>query len=107
MCSLEPEEFGEMVEKIRTVEKALGHPTKMIYACETATMIKLRKVIVMGRRVKAGHVLKKKDLAIKVADPPGGLDGNLLYSVIGQKVNVDMEKDEPLMQDYLGEKPEK
>lgn len=90
-----------MVKRVRAIEKALGCPTKMVCGSEFSTMYKLRKVVVTTKRVEAGHVLAKDDLAIKVADPPGGLDGSLIYSALGKRLKVSMNADEPLMPDSM------
>lgn len=50
--------------------------------------------------MKAGHVLQKCDLAIKVANPRG-MDAALIITVIGRKVNTDLEEDEPLLMENL------
>lgn len=102
--SLEPAEFGELVSKVRLIETAFGSPHKTIYPCENACIKKLKKVIVLKRRVKKDHILQKNDLAIKVADPPGGMDGILVNDLIGKKVNADLDKDQPLLQTYLMKK---
>lgn len=100
-CSLAPQEFEQLVKKVRLIEKAMGEPYKTIYPCETACLKKLRKVVVLKRDVKKGHVLQRDDVAVKVADPPGGIDGRYAHSVIGKKVNATLNKDEPLMLNVL------
>lgn len=82
------------------METALGEPVKKICQSERQCLLKLGKTIVLKRAVKAGYVLQKIDLDIKVAEPRG-IDGGLVDSVVGRKVNRDMNEDESLLLSHL------
>lgn len=99
-CSLEPDEFKDLVTRIRLTETALGEPVKKVCLSETPCLLKLGKTIVLKKVVKAGDILQKDDLSIKVSEPRG-IDGALADSIIGRKVKIDLDEDEPLLLTHL------
>jgi len=65
LCSADPSEFSEMVKAIREVEVALGDGVKRPMPSELKTLEVVRKEIVAGRNLEAGHRLEAGDLALK------------------------------------------
>ena len=65
-CSLDTEEFGEMVRAIREMEMALGTPLKKFQQCEEVCFKKLGKCLVSSKELKKGKVIGVEDLCIKV-----------------------------------------
>ena len=65
-CSLNPQEFQEMVKSIRSLEQSLGCPQKRFLECEKSCFLKLGKSVVAGRKLSKGEALKLEDLKIKV-----------------------------------------
>lgn len=63
--SLEPDEFGQMVDSIRTVEKAMGDGLKVPKPSETANRNIARKSLVAGNNIRKGDAFSEKNLAIK------------------------------------------
>jgi N,N'-diacetyllegionaminate synthase len=64
-ASLEPEQFAEMVRKIRLVESALGDGVKSPAACEIDTIRAARRSLVAAADLPAGHTIRAHDLVAK------------------------------------------
>ncbi|XP_018579241.1 sialic acid synthase isoform X2 [Anoplophora glabripennis] len=99
-CSLEPHEFKEMVEKIRTLEAAMGRPIKVMQNSELPCYEKLGKTLVYTRDLPKGHQLHANDLNIKVAEPKG-IDGAKFDDVIGKILITEVEKDDSVLTQHL------
>ena len=65
-CSLNPEEFSEMVKSIRTIESALGNPRKKFLESEKPCFSKLGKSVVAGQKLEKGTTIALEHLKIKV-----------------------------------------
>ncbi|XP_054268101.1 sialic acid synthase-like isoform X2 [Macrosteles quadrilineatus] len=101
-CSLEPDEFKQMVKDIRTVEQALGSPVKQFLSCERSCYQKLGKSIVAARDLTSGSVLTQESVKIKVSEP-SGLSCKHLSSLLGKTLNKDIKNDEPILLDSVSE----
>lgn len=99
-CSLQPEEFKAMVDRIRKLETALGFPEKKLYPSEVACYEKLGKSLVFAKSLPKGHKLCKDDIKVKVAVPKG-IEGALLESVISMKIKKDVDHDESIFYELL------
>ena len=94
-ASLEPNELKELCNQIRLIEKAMGSSKKIMQESELACHKKLGKSIVVRRDIKAGEILKKEDLTVKVSDPKG-INPNKLFDIIGKILVKDINYDETL-----------
>ena len=65
-CSLDIQEFAEMVRSIRIMESALGTSIKTFQKCEEDCFKKLGKCLVTLRTISKGSVIVADDLCIKV-----------------------------------------
>jgi sialic acid synthase SpsE len=65
-CSLDIEEFAEMVRSIRIMESAVGTSIKTFQKCEDDCFKKLGKCLVALKRISKGNVITVEDLCIKV-----------------------------------------
>ena len=65
-CSLNPEEFAEMVKSIRMIELSLGTPHKMFQSCEEECFKKLGKSLVASKNLEKGRKINAEDILIKV-----------------------------------------
>jgi len=97
--SLNPAEFTELVNGIRSIEKTLGDPVKRPTAAEIANTKGMRRSIVLVSDVTAGTVLKKEHLAFK--RPATGIAPKRLEEVIGKEVTSDLGADTILMEGHL------
>ncbi len=80
-ASLEPNEFMEMVNSIRIVEKALGSGIKKVSKVEADNSKVARKSIVAKRDIVAGEVFTLENIDIK--RPGTGLSPMRIYELIG------------------------
>ena len=64
-ASLEPAELRDMVQAVRTVEKALGSGEKIVTDAERPNMAVARKSVVAARHIKAGEVFNAANLTTK------------------------------------------
>src|SRR5206468_2403167 len=81
-CSLEPAEFKELIEGIRSVEKSLGTGIKTPSESEQKNTYGMRRSLVAKNDIKAGAIVKLEDIAFK--RPMNGLSPNFLEKVIGK-----------------------
>src|SRR5262245_55011482 len=70
-CSLEPQEFGEMVQGVRAIEQALGDGVKRVPPSVTAAKTKLSRSVVSRCEIRRGTRLTEEMLCLKCAG--GGL----------------------------------
>jgi len=64
-ASLEPADFGLMVDMVRETERAMQLRDKQVCPSEMASAKKLRKSIVYLRDLPAGHILTESDITVK------------------------------------------
>jgi N,N'-diacetyllegionaminate synthase len=81
-ASLEPSEFREMVDGIRTIEKAMGSGRKTPAPSEANTRAVARRSLVAARDIEPGDILSLEDLAI--LRPGTGLPPAMLPYVAGR-----------------------
>ncbi|MDO8594529.1 MAG: N-acetylneuraminate synthase [bacterium] len=87
-ASLEPDELGAFVRRIRNVEKALGTGEKIPFESEREIAKVARKSIVTLKAVKKGELFTEENLGIK--RPGAGLAPKQYGAVIGAKVTEDI-----------------
>lgn len=80
-ASLEPGVFREMVDAIRTVERAMGDGRKAPAASEIETAAAARRSLVAARDIAPGETLREEDVAI--LRPGTGLPPSMLRYVLG------------------------
>jgi N,N'-diacetyllegionaminate synthase len=98
-CSLEPSEFKELIEGIRSVEKSLGTGIKTPGESEQKNTYGMRRSLVAKSDMKAGIVIKLEDIAFK--RPMNGLSPNYLEKIIGKKLKKDLSKDSPFTKEDI------
>lgn len=91
-CSLEPEEFRELIAGVRAVEKCLGTGVKIPSQSEVNNTYGMRRSLVARNDIKAGTVLTEEHFGFK--RPANGLSPNYLETLIGKKAAKDMLQDE-------------
>ena len=90
-ASLEPDEFNNMVKKIRRVENALGDGIKRCMPSEKNVRDIARKSVVAGRDILKDKKITEDDLAIK--RPGTGIKPKYLNKIIGMTATEDITED--------------
>lgn len=91
-ASLEPDEFKELVQRIREYEIARGVPVKRISRGEAANHLTLRKSIVAALDIPKGTKIVRGMLTAK--SPGTGLSPQRLYDLVGKRASRHFRKDE-------------
>lgn len=82
--ALTPDQFEDLVDKIRKTEKALGNGVKIPNSSEKQGRILGNRSIHVNKTLMVGHILQKNDLIVK--RPALGIVPDRLEEVIGKKV---------------------
>lgn len=96
--SMEPQEFKEMVDSIRNVEKALGKVCYKLSDKMKANREFSRSLFVV-RDIKKGDIIT--DDNIRSIRPGFGLHPKYLKDIIGKKVKKDLKRGTPLELDFI------
>ena len=91
--SMEPDEFKEMVDRIRDLEKALGQVTYELTEKQRNSREHSRSLFVV-KDVKKGEVFTEKN--VRSIRPGFGLETKYIGDVLGKKARYDVEKGMPL-----------
>lgn len=90
--SLEPNDFKEMVIKIRNIEKSLGKKIKKATRSEIKNKIYVRKSIIAKKEIKIGEKFTKENL--DTLRPGSGISPMKWYKIIGKKSNKNYKKNQ-------------
>lgn len=101
IASTEPEEFKEMVAKLRQIPIIMGSGIKKPLPAELQYLRVARKSLTALRDIKAGEELTKENLAIK--RPGEGLLPKKYHEVLGKTAKKDIPEDTLLSEDMIGE----
>ena len=93
-ASLEPHEFAEMVNQIRSIEMALGNGVKWPNPSEEKIKTKIRRRVVAARDLREGSTLKMGDLSFKRAD--NGIFVDHADELVGKILKKSLEMDESI-----------
>jgi sialic acid synthase SpsE len=97
--SANPVELKSIVERIRTVEKALGKKD-LVPNIKEKTMRKIcHRSIIAQKDIKRGEILTMKNISIK--RPGTGLPPKYLKKVLGKKAKKDIKKNELIKMEAL------
>lgn len=91
--SLEPQEFGQMVDEIRTAEKALGDIFYGVTEREAGSRV-FRRSLFAVTDIKAGDVLTEDNM--RSIRPGYGLSPKYYDILLGKSVNRDIRKGTPV-----------
>ncbi len=93
-CSLEPDEFKELVLGIRNIELALGDGLKIPTKAELENSNGMKRSIVAITNIKKGQIINIEQIGFK--RPFNGLPPNMLPDLLGKVALKDIEIDEPI-----------
>lgn len=96
--SLEPHEFREMVEAVRTTEKAIGNIAYTVGKEESRSLI-FRRSLFAVEDIKAGDEFNS--LNVRSIRPAHGLSPRYYEQILGQKASKNIERGTPLTWDLF------
>jgi sialic acid synthase SpsE len=96
--SLEPHEFKQMVNAIRTTEKALGKVSYEVTEHEAASRVFRRSLFVV-KDIKAGETFTTEN--IRSVRPGYGLPTKYLDEIIGKETLCNIDRGTPLCRDMI------
>lgn len=92
--SMEPQEFADMVKRVRDLEKALGSSKKDVVAEESETVIVQRRGLTAARDVKKDALLLKSDIV--ELRPALGIYPKYKSVVIGKRARRSLKAGDPI-----------
>jgi len=101
ILSSDEEEMKFLINSIRIIESAFGNGVKMPVKQELINRKNNRKSIVVDKDIAKGQYLTTSHLAVK--RPGYGIEPKKLLDLVGKPVNCDLEKDDVLTWDLIGE----
>lgn len=96
--SMEPDEFKEMVEKIRDLEKALGQVTYELTEKQKKSREHSRSLFVV-KDIKKGEIFNNEN--VKSIRPGFGLATKYIGEIIGKRARCDIKKGTPMSWDLV------
>jgi len=87
--SMEPQEFKQMVERVKLLEKALGSPRKNVVEEEFETVIVQRRSLHVNRDIKKGEIIKNEDI-IELR-PATGIPPKYKSVIVGHQIKIDIK----------------
>ncbi|WP_296807561.1 pseudaminic acid synthase [uncultured Methanobrevibacter sp.] len=97
--SMEPQEFKQMVESIRNVEKALGNDTFELTEKMIINQDFSRSLFVV-EDIKKGDIITEDN--VRSIRPGFGLHPKYLNEILGKKVKKNLKKGTPFELDFIG-----
>lgn len=92
--SMEPQDFRQMVDYVREVERAMGSTRKEVVAEEGETVYVQRRCLYAKRNLPKGHIMTEED--IDVLRPALGIPPKYKSVIIGKTCKENIEKGQPL-----------
>lgn len=102
--SMSPDAWREMVDRVRELEKALGHAQKRIESNESETVIIQRRCVRAARDIAPGEILRRDDLKMLRPAPRDGISPWDVDCVVGMRSTVPISQGEYLRWCFLGDK---
>ena len=96
--SMEPQEFAQMAQDVRTVEKLRGRATYELSASEKSSL-EFRRSLFVAKHIKQGEIFTTEN--IRCVRPGQGLKPKHLPEVLGRKAAVAIEPGTPLSEDLI------
>lgn len=103
--SLDPLGMRNLVNELRNIRLAVGDGIKKVHQDEDIPLIKMGKSLYAAQDLKAGHILREQDIAIK--SPGIGLPPYEMDSLIGKVLRNDLKEDELFTKEMLLSKENK
>lgn len=95
--ALDPEEWKNMVEDTRRLERCLGSSFKKIEPNEQYSYIVQRRSLCASRDLAEGTVLTTSDVTPLRPHPPSSFHPYQIQDILGQKINCEIKKGLPIL----------
>lgn len=92
--SLDVEDFGKMIFKLRNIDRAYGSKKRIVFNCEKKWKIKAHKSLYATTDIKKGDLIKPSSILIR--RPKGKTKPIDYYKLINKKAKFSINKDENL-----------
>ena len=99
VLSLNPDEFKQMVQGIRKIERALGSSIKKPTCKEQELLYPSRRGIKASGVIKKGETITKEK--IKIIKPASGLSPEYMDTVIGKHARKEIVNNEPIERECI------
>ena len=99
ILSMQPEEFSEMQERVRIVEKSLGDGIKQPASSEIASIIRFRKTMYAKNKIEKGAIITESDIIYTA--PAYGIYARFEDIVLGRTASKNIPKDTPITWDLI------
>jgi N,N'-diacetyllegionaminate synthase len=100
--SLEPDEFAEMIMKVRQASEMMGSTTKNLSPEESLNRKKFQRCLVARTSIKRGEQLSENNLAVKRPLPDRrGLPPRDFAGVLSKTINQDVDADDPITNELI------
>ena len=99
--AMDPDDFKKMIKNIRHMEKILGSEKKEIYDEEQSQYISMKRGIKSKINIKKGTVLTREHLLVLRPCQEDDVSADKLKKIIGKKIKVDLDKNEPLKKNMI------
>lgn len=90
--AMDGKDFKEMVDSVRTLERALGSPVKDLYEEESVTVILQRRCLRAANDIQKGSVLSESMIDVLRPSAQNGLSPKYKNMIIGRKAKSNMKK---------------
>lgn len=97
--SMDPKEMESLVQEIRNLEAAMGHPRKRILSCEKSERRTSVRSLVLAKEIKEGEVLSEEHL--KMVRPGTGISPFDVEKVVGLHVTRSLSKNTVLTWEHF------
>jgi N-acetylneuraminate synthase len=99
IASTEPDEFAEMVERIRNIELALGSDKKEPMGIEYENRTVARKSLIAAQIIKKGEIISQEN--IQILRPGNGTPAIYYWDIVGSVSQHDYTPGQPLQEVLL------
>lgn len=101
--AMNPQNWANMVEETRLLERSLGSADKFVAGNETETAIIQRRCLRAARDIRAGEYLTREMIDVLRPATPGAIKPYQIGEVVGKQALVDFVKGKELRWTDLGE----
>ena len=100
--AMSPDDWAEMVENTRRLERALGSADKFVAENERETVVLQRRCLRASCDLRAGQVITRDLIDVLRPAPANAIQPYDLEAVLGKRLIVDLQQGQEFRWEYLG-----